>query len=220
MSISDHLEFKHLKAVIAIAEEGTFTAAAARLHLAQSALSRQICDLEEDLKIQVFERDRTGATPTPGGETLIQYARDALQAREDTVKAVRAIQQAGIRPFRLGFHQPAKSAEMIAAELSNQLASPSSSCLALYQMPIRQGIPNCCGRADGVALPREVSVFGVTENLIIMAIGATCRLNRLSTYAKSLVPYRQCSAAKTSRAPTPLVRSSADTAICSKALAR
>lgn len=70
--------------------------------MAQSPLSRQICDLEENLKIQIFKRDRTGATPTPGGETLIQYARGALQVREDTVKAVRAIQQAGIRPFRLG----------------------------------------------------------------------------------------------------------------------
>jgi hypothetical protein len=39
-------------------------------------------------------------------------------------------------------------------------------------------------------------------------------------YAKSLVPYRQCSAAGTSCAPTLSVRSSADTAICSKVLAR
>ncbi len=38
--------------------------------------------------------------------------------------------------------------------------------------------------------------------------------------AKSLVPYRQCSAARTSRASRLLMRSSADTAICAKPLAR
>ena len=39
MSIYDHLEFKHFKYIVAIAEAGTFTAAAVRLPLAQSALS-------------------------------------------------------------------------------------------------------------------------------------------------------------------------------------
>jgi hypothetical protein len=42
----------------------------------------------------------------------------------------------------------------------------------------------------------------------------------VSMSGKSLVPYRQCSAARTSRAPKLLVRSTTDTAICSKPLAR
>ncbi len=59
MSNYDHLEFKHFKSIVAIAEEGTITAAASRLHVAQSALSRQISDLEDAFKIQIFERDRS-----------------------------------------------------------------------------------------------------------------------------------------------------------------
>ena len=47
MSVYDHFEFKHLKSIVAIAEEGTITAAATRIALAQSALSRQINELEE-----------------------------------------------------------------------------------------------------------------------------------------------------------------------------
>ena len=103
MSKYDHLEFKHLQAIVAIADAGTFTAAAAALPLAQSALSRRISEIEDALKIQIFERERAGSTPTAAGETLLRYARTTLQARVEIVKAVQAIQQASIRPFRLGF---------------------------------------------------------------------------------------------------------------------
>ncbi len=103
LSIDDHLEFKHLRSIVAIAEEGTITAAATRLPLAQSALSRQINELEEALHIQIFERDHGGMTLTPAGESLLRFARELLQTRLDIVQAVQAIHQAMMQPFRLGF---------------------------------------------------------------------------------------------------------------------
>lgn len=103
MNVYDYLEFKHLKNIIAIAEEGTITAASTRIALAQSALSRQINDLEEALHIQIFERDRVGMTLTPAGESLVRFGRQLLQTRIEVVSAVQAIHQATMRPFRLGF---------------------------------------------------------------------------------------------------------------------
>ena len=103
LSIYDHLEFKHFKSIVAIAEEGTITAAATRIPLAQSALSRQINELEDALHIQIFERDRAGISLTPAGESLLRFARELLQTRIDVVKAVQAIHQSTMRPFRLGF---------------------------------------------------------------------------------------------------------------------
>jgi DNA-binding transcriptional LysR family regulator len=103
MSVYDYLEFKHLKSIVAIAEEGTITAAATRIPLAQSALSRQINELEDALHIQIFERDRAGISLTPAGESLLRFARELLQTRIDVVKAVQAIHQSTMRPFRLGF---------------------------------------------------------------------------------------------------------------------
>ena len=103
MSVYDYLEFKHLKSIIAIAEAGTITAASTRIALAQSALSRQINDLEEALHVQIFERDRVGMTLTPAGESLVRFGRQLLQTRIDLVTAVQAIHQATMRPFRLGF---------------------------------------------------------------------------------------------------------------------
>jgi DNA-binding transcriptional LysR family regulator len=78
MSVYDHLEFKHLKYIVAIAEEGTFTAAAARLPLAQSALSRQISEMEDALGVQLFDRSRGGSTLTDAGEALLRFARELL----------------------------------------------------------------------------------------------------------------------------------------------
>jgi DNA-binding transcriptional LysR family regulator len=103
MSEYDYLEFKHLQAIVAVADAGTFTAAAIAMPLAQSAISRRISEIEDVFKIQIFERDRAGATPTPAGETLLQYARASLQARIEIIKAVKAIQETSLQPFRLGF---------------------------------------------------------------------------------------------------------------------
>jgi len=103
MSIYDYLEFKHLKSIVAIAEEGTITAAAARIPVAQSALSRQINELEDALHIQIFERDHGGMNLTPAGESFVRFGRQLLQMRIEVVTAVRAIHQATMRPFRLGF---------------------------------------------------------------------------------------------------------------------
>ena len=103
MSIYDHLEFKHLKYIVAIAENGTFTAAATKLPLAQSALSRSIADLEDALGIQIFDRTRDGVALTDAGESLLAFARELLQTRVNVVKAVQAIQQTSLHPFKLGF---------------------------------------------------------------------------------------------------------------------
>lgn len=103
MSIYDNLEFKHLKAILAITDAGTFTAASEQLHVAQSALSRQISELEDALSIQIFERGPSGTHLTPAGESLSKFARQYLQARKELVDVVLAMHQARLRPFHLGF---------------------------------------------------------------------------------------------------------------------
>jgi DNA-binding transcriptional LysR family regulator len=105
MSIYDHLEFRHLKYIVAVAEQGTFTAGALSVPVAQSALSRQIADIEQIYNIQIFERARggTGANLTPAGEALLTFARQLLQTRTEIIEAAQAIHQSALLPFRLGF---------------------------------------------------------------------------------------------------------------------
>ena len=102
MSVHEHLEFRHLKYIIAIAEAGTFTAAALRLHVSQSTLSTQIRDLEDKLGVQIFDREH-GTALTPEGRVLLRYGLESLQNREHLVQTLQAIHAGTLMPLRLGF---------------------------------------------------------------------------------------------------------------------
>ena len=72
------MELRHLRYLIAIAEERSFTAAAVKLRLAQPALSRQIRDLEREIGTPLFIRDSTGTVLTAAGEQCVGAARQIL----------------------------------------------------------------------------------------------------------------------------------------------
>ena len=79
---TDEIEFRHLKLVSAIAEEGTITAASGRLHLTQSALSHQLSQIEEMLGVKLFRRLPRKMAITPAGETMLACARAILAEME------------------------------------------------------------------------------------------------------------------------------------------
>jgi len=71
---------RQLEFAVAVAEEGGFTAAAARCHTVQSALSHQIARLEEAFGTRLFERSHRQVRPTAAGEVFLHNARLTLQA--------------------------------------------------------------------------------------------------------------------------------------------
>jgi len=81
------LEVRHLKLVVAIAEEGSVTRAGGRLHLTQSALSHQLKDIEGRLGTPLFHRVGRRMVLTQQGERLLASARSLLpqlaRAEED-----------------------------------------------------------------------------------------------------------------------------------------
>src|SRR5437588_9451309 len=73
------VDVRHLYSVVILAEELNFTRAAHRLRITQSALSRQITELETQHGFQLFNRDRKRAAQlTEAGRTFVQEARSAL----------------------------------------------------------------------------------------------------------------------------------------------
>ena len=67
---------------MAIAEEQSFTRAAQRCFVVQSALSRQIKSLESELGVRLFARTSRKVEVTPAGEAFVEQARLCLQAAE------------------------------------------------------------------------------------------------------------------------------------------
>jgi len=72
------MDWDKLKIFHAVAEAGSFTSATVNLNLSQSAISRQIQSLEEDLKVKLFERHARGLTLTENGEYVFKTAHDVI----------------------------------------------------------------------------------------------------------------------------------------------
>ena len=69
------MELRHLDVLLAIAEEGSFTAAADALATVQSNVSEQVRQLEAELGAQLLVRSRRGAVPTECGQVVLDRAR-------------------------------------------------------------------------------------------------------------------------------------------------
>ncbi|WP_406401975.1 LysR family transcriptional regulator [Streptomyces sp. NBC_00879] len=81
------LDPRLLRAFVAVADELHFTRAAARLYVAQQALSRDIRRLERELGAELFVRTTRQVTLTGDGERLLPYARGVLQAQDELLAA-------------------------------------------------------------------------------------------------------------------------------------
>ena len=77
------MDWNKLKIFYAVAEAGSFTRATINLNLSQSAISRQIQSLEEDLKVQLFERHARGLTLTENGEYVFKTAHEVISKLKD-----------------------------------------------------------------------------------------------------------------------------------------
>lgn len=78
----DCMELQQMRYAVAVAEERSFTKAAERCFVVQSALSHQIKALERELGVQLFARTSRRVELTAAGEAFVAAARDALQATE------------------------------------------------------------------------------------------------------------------------------------------
>ncbi|SFL57685.1 LysR family transcriptional regulator [Geodermatophilus ruber] len=76
------MDLRQLEYVVAVAEERSFTRAAARCHVVQSALSAQVARLERELGVTLFHRTSRSVRVAPAGELLLPHARALLRGAE------------------------------------------------------------------------------------------------------------------------------------------
>ena len=98
------MDIRQLSYFVRVAELGSFSRASTFLRVAQPALSRQIHNLEVELKERLLIRNGRGVEPTEAGERLLSNARGILRLIERTYED---IENARNRQVRQGSDRPA-----------------------------------------------------------------------------------------------------------------
>ncbi|HTD06009.1 LysR family transcriptional regulator, partial [Undibacterium sp.] len=96
------MDLRKLRHMVVLAEELNFARAAKKVHLTQSALSRSILSLEEELGGKLFDRDLHGVALTAIGRQVVKRARDLLLNAGNLQHDVARMQQGELGDVRLG----------------------------------------------------------------------------------------------------------------------
>ncbi|MDN3293652.1 LysR family transcriptional regulator [Streptomyces ficellus] len=120
------LDPRLLRGFVAAAEELHFTRAAARLFVAQQALSRDIRRLEREVGVELFIRSTRRVTLTADGERLLPYARRVLAAHSELAAAFAA----GGRPLLVDVSAPVSTGHQVLEEARR--AAPEVEFVARY----------------------------------------------------------------------------------------
>ena len=96
------MEIRQLRAFVAIAESGTFTAGALRVHVTQAAISMQIRQLETEIGAKVFVRAPRHVILTEAGEQLLRRARHILREHDAAVDEIAELAGAERGRLRIG----------------------------------------------------------------------------------------------------------------------
>lgn len=94
------MDTRKLEYFVAVAQAGSFTRAAERLHVAQPAISKSVQKLEEELQLTLFDRSEKSAALTPEGRALLEHALSILgriqEARKE-MEELRGLERGEIR---------------------------------------------------------------------------------------------------------------------------
>ncbi|MEO5802497.1 MAG: LysR substrate-binding domain-containing protein [Verrucomicrobiota bacterium] len=101
------MELRHLRYFVTAAEELNISRASARLRVSQPAVSRQIHDLEEELGVALFKREKNGLSLTEAGESYLAHARDILRKSVEAVTHMNSFRKKAAKKLTVGYIAPA-----------------------------------------------------------------------------------------------------------------
>lgn len=127
------MELRHLRYFVAVAEAENVTHAAAKLGIAQPAISRQIRDLEDELGLALLERSAKAVRLTEAGRVFLDEARAVLQRADAAVAAVRAV-AGGVRGELHVAYAPSLTVQILPRALRSFKAEFSGVRVSLHDL--------------------------------------------------------------------------------------
>ena len=118
------MELRHLRYFLAVGEALNFTRAAARLRVAQPALSRQIQDLEDEIGVDLLRRGSRGVMLTPEGRLFLEEVRELLKRTDESVEKVHALVRGEYSEVHVGYRDTSMVEMLPPALAALQKAAP------------------------------------------------------------------------------------------------
>lgn len=171
------LDFVTLKLFVAVAEEGSIAAAAAREHVVASAVSKRVAGLEADLGVALLARHAKGVSLTPAGEVLLQRARDILRSVETTALEIGDFTRDGQALIRLAANH-SSMVQFLPGDLASFLAAHPRAKVDLIE---RLSADVVRAVADGLAdvgiffwplVPQGLDVYPYRGDELVLAVPA------------------------------------------------
>jgi DNA-binding transcriptional LysR family regulator len=161
------MDIRQLKAFVAIAESGTFTAGAARVHVTQAAISMQIRQLETETRAQLFIRAPRRVILTEAGERLLERAYTILREHNAALEELAALTGAQRGRLRIGSASAGVSADplpQILREVRRTHAGVETSVISgTSESLVKQVL---AGELDAVFVSLPVEARGVHTELL------------------------------------------------------
>ena len=161
------MDIRQLKAFVAIAESGTFTAGAARVHVTQAAISMQIRQLETETHAQLFIRAPRCVILTEAGEKLLERAYTILREHHAALEELAALTGAHRGRLRIGSASAMVSADplpRVLRELRQKHAGVETSVVSgTSESLVKQVL---AGELDAAFVSLPVEARGVQTELL------------------------------------------------------
>ena len=181
------MELRHLRYFVVSAEEENFHRAAARLFVAQTAISRRIKDLETELGVRLFDRNRQRVTLSQAGRIYLTEISRALKEIDHAGEKARLISKGEVSSLTLGFHETAirgKIVEMAFQDFRSKYPHVELKLDPLLPEPLVDAVLH--GRADAALLFGDCfsAITNVLEVLEVAELEYVLALPRTHTLAK------------------------------------
>lgn len=97
------MNLKHLETFLQLSETLNYTKVSQKLYISQTAVTKQIQNLEKELGVELFERSKRQVCLTPAGKIYVEEAKQILENVENSIKHLEAYQRGERGILRIGF---------------------------------------------------------------------------------------------------------------------